>query len=193
MTIKPDYITEETLWNGVIEGDKKAFEQLFRTYSHAMLAYGLKLHPDREIVKDCIQDVFVRLLSNHQTQKQVTHLKSYLLTAIRHSILDRLEKERSVSIDHNDTLRFCLEASLRTYMPANGLTDEQLRQRQQLHEALEGLTDRQQEAIYLYYIQEVPVDEIARLLGMNEQSVRNLIFRALTKLRSSFLFLLLLW
>lgn len=35
----------------------------------------------------------------------------------------------------------------------------------------------------LYYIQEIPLNELPALLGMNYQSTRNLIHRAMTKLR----------
>ncbi len=53
----------------------------------------------------------------------------------------------------------------------------------QLSKALKTLTARQQEAIYLYYIQEIPLKELSTLLDMNYQSTRNLIHRAMTKLR----------
>lgn len=57
--------------------------------------------------------------------------------------------------------------------------------RQRLARALKELTPRQREAVYLYYIQEVPLSEIPDLLGMNYQSVRNLLHRAMLKLRQS--------
>lgn len=56
------------------------------------------------------------------------------------------------------------------------------------------LTPRQKEAIYLHYQSEMSYDEIAQLLGINYQSVRNLIHRAVEKVRSEMdvaLFLLL--
>ena len=48
---------------------------------------------------------------------------------------------------------------------------------------LDELPPRQKEAIYLYYIQEIPLKEIAVLMDMEYQSIRNLISRSLRKLR----------
>jgi len=52
-----------------------------------------------------------------------------------------------------------------------------------LNKAITRLTLRQQEAIYLRYIQELPMKEVSTMLDMNYQSTRNLLHRAITKLR----------
>ena len=129
---KRTFQSNQELWQAFLSSDKEAFACLFEEYADAMYAYGCKMTSDAELVKDAIQDVFVKLYKN------------------RLSSCGCCEEEET---------------------------------RQQLLKALDELTDRQHEAIYLYYIQEIPLNELSVLLDMNYQSTRNLIHRAMTKLR----------
>ena len=49
---------------------------------------------------------------------------------------------------------------------------------------LDQLSPRQREALTLYYIDEKKYEDICEIMNMNYQSVRNLMYRGLTKLRS---------
>jgi RNA polymerase sigma factor (sigma-70 family) len=49
---------------------------------------------------------------------------------------------------------------------------------------MEQLSPRQREALTLYYIEERKYEDICKIMSMNYQSVRNLMHRGLTKLRS---------
>ena len=48
---------------------------------------------------------------------------------------------------------------------------------------LNQLSPRQREALTLYYIEEKKYEDICEIMNMNYQSVRNLMYRGLTKLR----------
>ena len=50
---------------------------------------------------------------------------------------------------------------------------------------MESLTERQKEIVYLRFIHDMTIDEIAQIMDMNTQSARNLISRSLQKLRES--------
>jgi RNA polymerase sigma factor (sigma-70 family) len=49
---------------------------------------------------------------------------------------------------------------------------------------LDELSPRQRKAIVLYYIEEKKYEEICAIMDMNYQSVRNLIHRGISKLRT---------
>lgn len=55
--------------------------------------------------------------------------------------------------------------------------------KQKVQKLMEQLTDRQREAIYLRYMQEMDYDEIAIILNMTGESARKLVYRAIGKLR----------
>ena len=52
---------ETTLWNLLTEGNRKALEIIYQRYYLLLLNYGLKCTSDRELIKDCIHDLFVHL------------------------------------------------------------------------------------------------------------------------------------
>lgn len=61
--------------------------------------------------------------------------------------------------------------------------DDMLRRRLRVNRALMTLTPHQKEIIYLRYVQELPSSDIARMLGINVQSVRNDVHRVIAGLR----------
>ena len=62
---------------------------------------------------------------------------------------------------------------------------EQESTRKVILQLMNQLTDRQREAIYHRFIEELSMEEIAVLMQMNTQSVQNLIQRSLKKMRES--------
>jgi len=62
---------------------------------------------------------------------------------------------------------------------------DQVRKENIIH-VLELLTSHQKEAIYYRYVEELSLDEISVMMNMNYQSIRNLLQRAIKKMRSTF-------
>ena len=62
-------------------------------------------------------------------------------------------------------------------------------QRARLKGALEGLTKRQQEILYLKYYNDLDYHAIGEIMDLNYQSARNLAFRALEALRALLVFI----
>jgi DNA-directed RNA polymerase specialized sigma24 family protein len=62
---------------------------------------------------------------------------------------------------------------------------EQQRYRQ-LDKAMLTLSRRQKEAIYLKFVSDLSYEELSKVMNLNYQSARNLVFRGLEKLREGF-------
>ena len=172
---KRTFQSNQELWQAFLSSDKEAFACLFEEYADAMYAYGCKMTSDAELVKDAIQDVFVKLYKNRLSLRENVMIKGYLFVTLKHTLLNLLHTHVTLSLD-------LLSQRLYEEDSSCGCCEEE-ETRQQLLKALDELTDRQREAIYLHYIQEIPLNELSVLLDMNYQSTRNLIHRAMTKLR----------
>lgn len=183
------YHTEQELWQAFRAGNRNAFAYLFNSYSDAMYAYGKRITADSELVKDTIQDVFVKLYNNRANLGDTQSVKGYLLVALKRTLINHFHASSAtlLSIDEmntcDETGGLSFEIELSTQSSSNDDAETEEEQRVQLTTALQKLTPRQREAIYLYYIQEIPLNEISILLGMNYQSTRNLLHRAMLKLR----------
>ena len=135
---------------------------------------------DKELVEDCIQDVFIKIIQNHTHLMPTLSVKGYLLKALRNKILDCFEKERITEPIEEYEEAFAEEVLMGEAEEGNERTELLLR-------SFSELSPRQREILYLYYVNELTHEDIARLLGINYQSSKNLLFRSLSKLKKIFL------
>ena len=168
------------LWNLMLKGDMMSLEVLYRRHYELLLNYGLKYCTDEEMVKDAIQDLFVKLC-NSSRLSSTDYVRSYLLKSLRNILFDKLSSLKVVE-DLNE-LSFELTVD-DTYLAALFKdNDEELLLSKKIMEAYKSLSDNQREAIYLRYIKGLSYKEVAVILDINPQSSMNLVSRALTKLR----------
>lgn len=88
------------LWHDFQEGSEIAYEAIYRNYAEALYAFGLKLTKDKELVKDCIQDLFVEIWKSKHRLASVKSIKSYLFKSIRRKVIADLVKKRKTCIDN---------------------------------------------------------------------------------------------
>ncbi len=48
-------------WRRIQLDDKRGLEDLYSLFAHEMMAFGLSIVPDRNLVKDCIQELFIEI------------------------------------------------------------------------------------------------------------------------------------
>lgn len=169
------------LWNLLIKGDQKALEILYQKYYSLLLNYGLKCSPDRELVKDCIQDLFINLYQNTHINVTSVTVRSYLLRALRNNLTYKLISDKEVDSLDNSVFHIPVNEDLFDQLfPKN---DRDMRLAHRLLEAISQLSPNQKTVLYLRYVEELSYREIADVMNMNIQSSMNLSSRALTKLR----------
>ena len=158
---------------------KESLSALYEEHVDSLYSYGCKFTGDRELVKDCIHDVFVKLYEKEDISA-IRNVKFYLLRSVKNRLLDELSRVQPESMDEA-TFSYLPEVSDDDRMMDINET-AQLRKKY-IEKIFENLTGRQKEAVYLYYIEELSYDEVGQLLGMNYQSVRNIVHQALKRLR----------
>jgi len=187
------YSSESEIWKAFLSGDEKAFSTLYYMYADVLFSYGHKIVNDREMIKDTIQELFIKLYHNRKNLNETEHVKFYLFKALRNRLISKLTLRTNLSLDADKELLFQIEITLQEEEEPDEMFSEN--QKEELSRAMKTLTSRQREAVYLRYIQEIPLEDIAQMLDMNYQSARNLIHRSIIKLRKELLiiaFLLLL-
>lgn len=178
------------LWKRLKSGDKKALETIYLQEIDFLLAYGKKISSNAPLVEDCVQDLFVELWRNREGGSNTDSIRRYLIVALRRKIIRKSNKlQKSQSDKTPEEVDFQAELSIDMQLIAQELSAEQAAQ---LKVAFSQLSSRQQEAIYLKYYSGMDYKDIAEVMDINYQSVRNLIFNALGKLRKYLTSLLLL-
>ena len=69
---------ELNIINRFLHGDHEAYSLLYRDHIQELFSYGKALTGNDERLKDAIQDVFYKLLSNPAALKDVQNLKYFL-------------------------------------------------------------------------------------------------------------------
>ena len=186
-------ISDSSLWNKLRLGDEEAFSSLFERYYSMLVNYGKTLMTGEDMVKDCVQDVFVDIWTYRYKLNEAMVVKAYLLSSVRKRIARLHHREHIFSnIKNIDSLDFLFDFSIEDRLIADETTAKKV---EQLNKSINKLSDRQKEAIYLRYHQGLTVDQVADVLNLNYQSTKNLLHRAILQLRRDFpisaLFLLL--
>jgi RNA polymerase sigma factor (sigma-70 family) len=177
---KVKYEDEHILLSAFLKGDKNAFPLIYNTYVDELFAYGIGLGFERETLKDAIQDTFFRFYTNKKQLKEVTHLKYYLFRMLRNRLFDIYKSVNKEDLVETTDLPFLIEPSVLDELIAN---EDKITLEAEVKNLLNILTDRQREAVYLRFIQEMEYEEVANLLDMTAPAVRKLISRAIKRMR----------
>lgn len=173
---------DKVLWNLLVQGDQKALEILYQRYYSLLLNYGLRCSADKELIKDCIQDLFINLYQNTHINVTGVTVRSYLLRALKNNLTYKLISEKEVDSLDNSVFHIPVNEDLfEQLFPKN---DRDIWLAHRLLEAISQLSPNQKTILYLRYVEELSYKEIADVMNMNIQSSMNLSSRALTKLRS---------
>lgn len=170
------------LWNQFRSGNADAFDRLMQAHYQDLFNYGTRFTKDEELVKDCIQDLFLTLWMNRLTISETSFVKYYLLKSLRNNLTRAISRSRHFNHPgegHFENL-FNGAPSLETGL----IREEHLADlAKKMRKVLAGLTRRQQEVIYLRFYMDADVEEIAEIMSLNRQSVYNLLHDSLRKLR----------
>jgi len=168
------------LWNLLREGNRKAFEWIYKREVDALFAYGSRFSKDEELVEDSIHDVFVYIWQKHKSLSELNNIRPYLLVSLRHKILNTAKKNQKVEHKEiNDS--FVSEQSSVEQKIIQSEFNLELKDR--LKVSLEILSARQKEAIFLRYHNGLEYDDICDIMDISYQSVRNLISSGIKKLQ----------
>jgi RNA polymerase sigma factor (sigma-70 family) len=173
---------ENELWYSYKEGDVKALEGLYEQYYTPLTNYGFKFTPDNVCIEESMQDLFLKLWQNREHIARPVVVKQYLYFSFRRILLRKLEyspsrHEEELAGEHipfNLDLN-CAHPLLRqeriAALPAQAET------------LLSTLTNRQREAVFLKYYEDLSYEHIAEIMHMSMSGTQKLIYRALERLR----------
>lgn len=182
MMINTKNIDEVKMWNEFRGGNHTAFTQIYQNYISLLYNYSTSITPDRELIKDCLHDLFVELWKNHKNLGETTSIRYYLMASIKRKLVRHLETTQRHSQHHeayyleNPDFTGSHEHRLVAFEEEKLLTDN-------LNESFRFLTKRQKEAVSLKFFQDMDTDQISNAMNINPQSVYNLIFGALKILK----------
>lgn len=150
----------------------EALEKLFSEHYNAALLYALSLTKSRALAEDLVSNAFFKALQGKKNESG--SFKSWLLTVVRNGYLSYLRhhKHSTELPEHlSDDGESLLEDIVR---------DEEYRA---LYHAISLLPKAQNELITLFYFEELPIKEIAKILKKSDTYVKTNLCRARIRLK----------
>lgn len=169
-------------WNHFRKGDDNALSGIYAEYAGSLYLYGQKLTGNRAIIEDALHDLFIDLIRNRRGIGETDNIQFYLLKAFRRKLIRLLKRESRYGDDQLRETLFDIRYSVEQEMISEESQNQTARY---LSEAIEKLSPRQKEAIYLKFQKELDYHEIADILGMGIEASRNLIYRAVKSLKEA--------
>lgn len=174
------------LWHQAQAGDKDAFCQLAESQYRSLFTYGTNFTDDREVIKDAIQEIFIRIWER-RTTLSIQVVSIYLFKSLRNQLIQEIRKPAHTlsslySPEVNDLSDW---ETIETEIEAHEASFEN---HHKVRQAIHLLPKRQQEVVFLKFYKGLENEQIAELMEINRQSVANLLFRALGSLKNQIAF-----
>jgi RNA polymerase sigma factor (sigma-70 family) len=174
-------ISTHRLRDEFLAGDESAYSTIYKLYAKDLYAFGLSLHAKTELIEDALHDVFIEIYTHRQNLEKVDNLKFYFFAAFRNRLFFLLKKEsNSFEITEKD-LQGIEERNVQEIWIEN---EEEIERKIFVKKLFSELTKNQQEVLYHRFVEGYSCAEIATLMNINYQSVKNLIHRSIKKLKS---------
>ncbi|MCC6290409.1 MAG: sigma-70 family RNA polymerase sigma factor [Chitinophagaceae bacterium] len=176
-----NHISDGELWQDFKNGDKQAFAFLYHRYCNILLQNALGICNDKEMVKDCIHDLFMTIWKNRQRLNIPRSVKAYLLRSVQRKIIRQLKKSRSHFVAYAAQY---MEADVVHSIEKKIIADQLYqRQKQYIIKAIEALSRRQKEAVYLKFYANLSYPEIAGKMAISTDAIYNLISKAIDNMQ----------
>jgi RNA polymerase sigma-70 factor (ECF subfamily) len=156
-------------------GQIAAVEQIYVKYKDDLLAVAMSLVGEVNTAEDCLQDVFVQLVSEQRRVR--SNLKGYLLSCVVNRARQHLRKSGAGS----NLQANMLARSVGLLDPANAVRERE--EMKTVIRALGKLSCEQREVIALHLQGDMKFREIAAMLGMSINTVQSRYRYGMEKLR----------
>ncbi len=186
--MQPD--TEKRLLDQARSGQEEAFAQLVKEHSEKLISLAWRLVGHREEAEEIAQEAFLRFYRALPSFRGESSVGTWLYRTVSRLAIDHLRREqlkrrffftRSGDPEQIDPIDLVPDASP---SPQDMLLAKETASRMQ--KVLHRLSPRQKAVFVLRHMEDLPLREIAAVLGLKEGTVKAHLHRAVSQLRKEF-------
>ena len=174
-------LTDTEIWTSFKKGEEWAISFIYAEHIEKLYCYGLKFTSEIPVIEDALQDLFAELIKNRKNIGNTDNIIFYLLKSFKRKLLRKIQTEkRFVSDEELQEYHFDVTWSIEHELILEEVSEQKSRM---LLKALNELTPRQKEAVYLRFTKELDYNEVAGLMDISVEACRNLISKAISTLK----------
>ena len=170
---------DQEIINRTLKGDTNAFSVLVDSYKDLIFTLTMRMLKNREEAEEVAQDTFIKAYKSLDKFKGDSKFSTWLYKVAYNSSLDRIKKNK----------RYLNDVAIDEYTAHEVKTIDNafdtLVQKER-HEAIQRCIDRLPSEdnfiLTLYYFEELTLEEISEITGVNANNLKVKLFRARKKL-----------
>jgi len=175
----------------LLDGDDDAFKRFFDDYFPRLFRFALRrADRDTEAARDVVQSTLLKGVQKLDSYRGEASLFTWFCQIARHEFSDQLTKARAqdrtlVALENDPSVRATLESM---QWAVESEPDEALQRDQAtdlVHAALDYLPQRYARLLEMKYVEDLPVENIAKRMGVTTISVQSLLARARNAFREA--------
>jgi RNA polymerase sigma-70 factor (family 1) len=162
-------------------GDANALKVLWDNFYKSLVYFADQLVKNDLLSEDIVSETFVKVWNLRDRFENVHNIKAFLYVTVRNSCYDHLRSQQIHARIHKEIL---YTSDITSEMQRDDYDMMYAEYLQQLYAQVNELPDRCREVFRLYFFEQRTTREIADLLNITEQTVRNQKTKAVHLLRA---------
>jgi RNA polymerase sigma-70 factor (ECF subfamily) len=171
-------MTDEQIMQKIKDKDPAAYNEVYDKLYRKLFLFAKSLIGNTEEARDIVSESFIKLWAQKNTFSNMGHLQVYFYTVIKNSCIDYLRKDK-------------LRTKIENQLIQSGTLHENVIERkyqeaelvQILYERINNLPERMQQVFKLTYLEGYSRAEVAQMLNLSENTIRNTNAAAMKALR----------
>jgi len=151
----------------------------YKEYTDPLFRYCYFKTLNKEEATDMVQETFIKTWDYIRKGGEVDNMKAFLYRTAHNIVIDHYRKKKSVSLDDLFEQGFDTDTGSDTALDLEHKIDGR-----QALALLEKIPETYREVIFMQYVEELSVKEIAEILGESPNNVSVKIHRGLEKIRN---------
>jgi RNA polymerase sigma-70 factor (ECF subfamily) len=156
---------------------REKFERAFDEYSDAIFRYCYFRTHDRERSKELVQECFVRAWEYAVKGEEIKNIRAFLYRIAHNLVVNEYRDKKYISSLEEMSINTGFDP------PTDMRTPIEEAETQEVVAWLDTLAPMYRDIMVLRYVEDLPVKEIATLLGQTETAISVKIHRAIKKLQ----------
>ena len=168
------------------DGDMAAFEELVEIHQHAVVGTVAKMLGNPAEAEDIAQQVFLRIWKSAARYEPKAKFTTWMFTITRNLVFNEVRRRKrkpAISIEEREEESHLVVEDTQGQTPGEEALQRELEQA--VDDAIQALPEKQRIGVILRRYEEMPYDEIAKVLDLTVPAVKSLLFRARAQLKES--------
>ena len=157
---------------------REQFSLIYDQYIEKIYRFVLIKVSSDQIAEDITSKVFMKGWESYQKNQNINNIGAFLYQIARNNVIDHYRSKGRIKMVSSDAILEAIDPSLGVYEKAVLSADIEA-----VKTAISGLKKEYQDVLIFHYLEDMPAEEIADIMGKPTGTVRVMIHRGLKALK----------